>query len=296
MSDLETESKTNLVSAINKAAQSGLSDMVKQALLVCFDHVAWGNDNGQNYYDALESALYPQGDLEVISISATYTQSGNVYPDTGLESLKDDLVVTAHYDNSSTQILHKNFYSLSGTLTSGTSTITVTYDGKTTTFNVNVTTWDSYNYSISNGQIVKVTGSTIVMSNYQNDIQLDSADSKRRSFPTTRGVRPFLDRRNGYADLGYYPIPIPDDAIGAVVTITPATQYHGAAFYTYTNSGGYVKLEGLGLGWEQGSKNYVFANLSSEDIKFITVAGKYDSSGGTYSEEPSELTVEFYKE
>lgn len=73
------------------------------------------------------------------SITATYTQSGTVYDTDTLDSLKDDLVVTANYSDSSTQTVPAADYTLSGTLTAGTSTITVAYGGKTTTFNVTVT-------------------------------------------------------------------------------------------------------------------------------------------------------------
>ena len=72
------------------------------------------------------------------SISAVYTQGSTVvYPSTSLNSLKGNIVVTATYsDGSNTTITD---YALSGTLNVGTSTITVTYQGKTTTFTVNVT-------------------------------------------------------------------------------------------------------------------------------------------------------------
>lgn len=36
----------------------GISEEVKQALLACFANVAWKGDDGQDYYDALEDALY----------------------------------------------------------------------------------------------------------------------------------------------------------------------------------------------------------------------------------------------
>lgn len=71
------------------------------------------------------------------SISAVYTQSGTVYDTDSLDSLKDDLVVTAHYSDSTTQTVAN--YTLSGTLAVGTSTVTVAYGGKTTTFAVTVT-------------------------------------------------------------------------------------------------------------------------------------------------------------
>lgn len=70
------------------------------------------------------------------SISAAYSQSGTVTTSTNLNDLKPDLVVTATYSDGSTANITN--YSLSGTLTVGTSTITVTYEDKTTTFNVTV--------------------------------------------------------------------------------------------------------------------------------------------------------------
>ena len=112
-----------------------LSDEVKQTLLACFEKVAWIDENGQDYYDALQTAL--NRGAELLSISAVYTQSGTVYDNDSLDSLKTDLVVTAHYDDSSEETVLA--YTLSGTLEVGTSTITVSYGGKTTTFSVTVT-------------------------------------------------------------------------------------------------------------------------------------------------------------
>lgn len=118
-----------------KSGGSGLTDEAKQALLNCFAHVAWIDEYGQDYYDALEDALYPPSELT--RITCVYTQGGTVYDTDSLDSLKSDLVVTAHYDNDTTQTVTS--YTLSGTLEVGTSTITVSYDGKTTTFDVTVT-------------------------------------------------------------------------------------------------------------------------------------------------------------
>lgn len=192
---------------------SGLTDDVKTALLNCFAHVAWVDADGQDYYDALESAL-DSGDLSVSlmlsqvsssntattvgygesynttltastgytlntvtvnmggvdvtsttyssgtvsipsvtgnivitatavlaaqSITAVYTQSGTVYDTDTLDSLKPDLVVTANYSGGTSETIPASDYTLSGTLTVGTSTITVNYTGLTTTFNVTVT-------------------------------------------------------------------------------------------------------------------------------------------------------------
>lgn len=124
----------NIIMADNLAPGSNLSTDVKDALLACFAHVAWTDEHGQDYYDALEAALYPPADL--VSISAVYTQSGTVYNTDSLDTLKSDLVVTALYADTTTATITN--YTLSGTLTVGPSTITVSYGGKTTTFDVTV--------------------------------------------------------------------------------------------------------------------------------------------------------------
>lgn len=129
------EEVTDVKADLAELQGGGLSADIKEALLACFEQVAWVGDDGQDYYDALESALYPPVDL--VSISCVYTQSGTVYDTDSLDSLKTDLVVTAHYSDSSTGTVTN--YTLTGTLVAGTSTITVTYGGKTTTFTVTVT-------------------------------------------------------------------------------------------------------------------------------------------------------------
>lgn len=75
--------------------------------------------------------------VTVTSISASFNQGGNpVYTTDTLDSLRQYLTVTATYSNGSTATV--SLYTLSGTLAVGTSTITVTYESKTTTFNVTV--------------------------------------------------------------------------------------------------------------------------------------------------------------
>ena len=92
-------------------------------------------------------------------ISAVYTQSGTVYETDSLDSLKSDLVVTATYDDSTTETLASSAYTLSGTLTEGTSTITVSYGGKTTTFNVTVSVYDTSPSIDVTGKTLKSNGS-----------------------------------------------------------------------------------------------------------------------------------------
>lgn len=139
---------------------SGLTEDVKQAFLKAFNHVAWVDENGQDYVDELEAAFYPSSGL--VGIAALYTQSGPVYDTDSLDSLKSDLVVTATYANGDVRTVTD--YVLSGTLTEGTSTITVSFGGKTTTFTVTVTAGKSDMNGWTDG--VAYTDLTIIENQY----------------------------------------------------------------------------------------------------------------------------------
>lgn len=153
------------LASISGGGGDGLTEDIKQALLQIAEKVAYIDASGQTYYQALYDALYPPADL--VSISAVYTQSGTVYDTDSLDDLKDDLVVTATYDDSTTQTV--TAYTLSGSLTVGTSTITVAYGGMTDTFTVTVTAtpasaiydWDlTSSMTDSVGSVVATTNGT----------------------------------------------------------------------------------------------------------------------------------------
>ena len=112
----------------------------------------------------------------VSSISAVFTQgSAVIYPDDSLDTLKQYLVVTATYSDTSSATVPSTDYTLSGTLTAGTSTITATYGGKTDTFTVTVTQATQH-YAIVN-DLTNVQSSNPTVTVDEND-----------SFSTSLGV------------------------------------------------------------------------------------------------------------
>lgn len=112
--------------------KSGLSETAKQALIDCFRKTTWIDYNdGQECLEALEAALYPETGL--VSISAVFDSGQNIiYSDAVLDDLKAYLTVTALYNNGTSKRIRS--YMLSGTLIVGQNTITVLFEGKTTTF------------------------------------------------------------------------------------------------------------------------------------------------------------------
>ena len=274
--------------------QDSFTEEIKTALLNAFAHVAWSDADGQDYYDALHDALHP---ATLSSIDADYAQDRTIYDDDSLDVLKegDDLIVTALYDDGTSRVLEDSEYTLSGTLTAGTSAITVTYDGKTDTFNVTVTAWNPYLFSLENGQITKVTGSTSGnATGHEHELEYNNGlnATRRRSYPTLRkGVQPYRDVNDNWSDTPYYPIPVPADAIKVKISITPATQYHGESMYTYADGVGYTRQ--ADPGWKQGSFTHTF---TAGAYDYITVVSKYDSAGTSYPTEPTALVVEFLTE
>lgn len=160
----------NEVTDLKSAIMIGrLTPEIIAALLACFEKVAWIDNNGQDYYSSLYNALY-----NVNSISAVYTQTNTVYETDNLDVLKTDLVVTVFYPDGSSEIVPPSSYTLSGTLTVGTSLITVSYGGKTTTFNVTVTNLFSDLIFESN------TWSTFGAGEYTNYIKKTTASARAR--------------------------------------------------------------------------------------------------------------------
>lgn len=109
----------------------------KDTLLALLAKCAYVTNDAQEDYDRLVQAFSVKLDY----IVADYEQDRPIYDTDSLDAIKvgDDLIVTAYYDDGTHIELADSAYTLSGTLTAGTSTITVTYGGKTTTISVTVT-------------------------------------------------------------------------------------------------------------------------------------------------------------
>ena len=220
----------------------------------------------------------------ISSISATFIQGQNIIYDTAsLDDLRQYLTVTATYTGGATATV--TGYSLSGTLTAGTSTITVSYSGKTTTFNATITSYkERMSYVYSHGDLTKVNAAN----NYSNNqLKLDTSYSgRRRVFAIENGDKPYKDY-SSLQDTAYYPIPIPSTATSVTVAITPNTQYVGLATYTLSND---TYGQTADSGWGAGSKTMTF---TANSVQYLSINCKYNSSGTNYPTEPTELTITF---
>ena len=162
-----------------------LSEGIKAALMNVASHIGlWTDGDGQQYIQDLYDALYAETDI--VYIEAVFTQGTTViYDTTPLNDLKAYLTVTGYYNDGTSKEIRD--YSLSGTLTPGSSTITVTKGSKTTTFTVIVTAFWTYEWDYTkglpnnNGMEFDQNGSsnTVTMTNDGLLVQVENASEKR---------------------------------------------------------------------------------------------------------------------
>lgn len=100
----------------------------------------------------------------VTGLTAVFNQgTAVIYETDSLETLRQYLTVTASYSTGSSAVV--SGYTLSGTLTEGTSTITASFGGETATFSVTVTA-----LVIPNGSFTFDDGSSVTVHN--NHVQI----------------------------------------------------------------------------------------------------------------------------
>lgn len=253
----QTEDEIIRTAGVVEELECGLTDEVKTALLNCFAKVAWIDAHGQTYYDALEDALNNERTLS--SISAIFNQGSAVIYDTDqLYALKQYLTVTATYSDGTSRKVSN--YTLDGTLTAGTSTVTVAYNKKVTTFNVTVTHQEKTLESIS----ATFSSSAVITT----DNVLDD-------------LRPYLTVRATYSD-GSTNIVTNYTLSGSlnVGTNTITVTYSGkTATFTVNVTQAEKTLQSITAVFNQGSA-VIYTDSSLNDLKqYLTVTARY--SDGT---------------
>lgn len=244
----------------SRGDSAALSGDIKAALLTIAEKAGYSDTHGQDYYDALYAALYPPAEL--LSITASFAQgSHTVYDTDTLESLKPYLTVTGAYDDGTSRTITS--YTLSGTLTEGTSTITVTASGKTATFTVSVT----HRIPVVTGIHVDFNqGSAVVYSN-------QSLDSLRQYLTVT-----------AMYDTGAV-APTNDYTLSGTLTVGTSTITVTCNGYTdvfsVTVTEAVATLVSISAVFTQG-QNVVYDTDSLDTLKqYLVVTAHYDDNTGT---------------
>jgi len=289
--DIITAAKLNHME--DGIAASDLSESVKTALLQIAAKVAYIDDQGQEYYDALEEALYPEKTLT--SITAEYTQTSTVYATTSLDSLKSDLVVTANYDDASTATV--TTYTLSGTLSVGTSTITATYSGFTDTFEVTV----SAAPTVSSIAAVYTQSGTVYTTDTLDSLKADLVVTATYSDTTTATVPSADYTLSGTLTVGTSTVTVTYESKTTSFNVTVTEQGLVPAGYTQYD---YVKYTGVDRSSTTTAKQSIIATKTFSDLNVLKL--EFDISphtaktsaagilGGHAASTGNNYTVSFY--
>lgn len=284
---------TDEVSELNERLDNldpGLSDDAKTALLNCFAHVAWVDDHGQDYYDALEEALYAD---QYPMITVVYAPGTHVvYTDDTLDSLKPYLTVT-YYETSESagSTISSNDYSLLGTLSEGSNTISVLYQNLHASVSVNnvVDFYNIYEWSMSNGLLISHVGT--VHTNADKGMIIGEGANDRRTVGTIHGVLPYWGTiTDDWLDI--YPVPVPMNAKKATLTITPSKSLISRGFRAFVGT-----KYGSTVGWVTYLQGPLVIDLPErQEQYYMQLVTQYESGSSTYPEEIEEFTISFSDE
>lgn len=264
---------------------SGLSDEAKTALLNCFAHVAWTDEHGQDYYDALEASLYD----DYPKITATFNSGTNViYTDDSLDTLKQYLTVKYYESKSSTgETIPTTDYTLFGQLSEGDNTVGVEYDEYRATFIVNavdfynISTWDFANASELNmirNDFYAYSSYTVSSGVYRPSC--GDAGKTRTGFNVTKGKEGayLVDQNNSGAEIvpHIFLIPVPPTATTLTFTISPSTQYASMRSWIYNGNGSWTRESETG--WKQGTGTLT---RTAQANRYVSLNCKPASDGST---------------
>lgn len=161
LNNLDTDVKTDLVSAINEAATSGggtgMSAAFKRLFLDWLEEIPWINESptGQTWINRFSAILFPPP----TAIIASYDNTGIVLDVETVDALKRYLTVTALYEDGSREVVLNDDVEITGTITAGDQTFTATYQNLTATFTATITT--PTNEIFTTGIAKRETGGTI---------------------------------------------------------------------------------------------------------------------------------------
>ena|GEM_PF-4998563 len=238
-------------------------------------------------------AIPSGGDIGTIeSISALYHPGDHwVFNNDTLAEVKPYIIVIGHTTGGIDVVVSD--FTLSGTLQTGTSTLTVTASGLNCTVNVTGVA-DFYNNfhwfydEEGNGNMRR-----IMCGMYDSNIdgvraaffsQDDVNLTTRRGFAVSKGIKPAVHYQT-YIEHDFYPIPIPPTATKAIITLTPST-CQSSIYISKLDStvlAGYKRYI-QPLNWATGGGTMTFTASSG---LFIGGQVRVDSESSDFTTEPA---------
>lgn len=262
----------------NQLEEVGVPSTAKRLIITLFKKCAFISDNAGDDIDELESIF--SSSKTVLSITATMPQSYTVYEGESIEDLRNYLSVIANYDDGTSSNVFT--YTLSGTLTTGTSTITVSYRNVSTTVTVNVSI---LSISLTSNDIVRkyATSSLYTPSSsssyhyaYQNDKRCCYPYFDLEIIPGTYDIQ--IDCSYSTVHIGFQAhtqhcldLVAQNQNFTLGNPSSPTIDMWDSGWYTFTNNHAQITIPEYSL------------NQTGGEIKVVRLAFKQDEAGSTIS-------------
>jgi len=287
-----------LIDAVKKiSSSSGLSNEVKIALLTCFRHVAWDDDQYQVYYDALENALNrTDPDPGYPKIIASFNQDyRTIYTDDPINSLKNNIIVKKYENIDDTDGTIISDYTILGTLKEGNSIVNISSEGLNASLTIPCVL-PKYTYTFTANDLILYKGG---VQSWDPDgkvyVPFLEANNTRRGFITPNGTYPLRIKPGNTIVEGHYPIHIPSDATSVTISVSPNTMQvacNGWEMDFSEKRYRYISDSDSGFSTGGVSKAIPLSNKYS-GVRALGIILKFNSSGSTFTTEPTQCTVTF---
>lgn len=280
---------------------AGIPDAVKVSLLNLVRHVAYIDDQGQAYYDALYAALYGGSGIYPRLVAVYAPGSHVVYTDDALDTLKPYLTVK-RLENAQDSGTVVTDYTLSGTLVDGMSTVLVRKDGLATPVLVEAVDYNNIHEWSYPGNLVRlnraasrhtVSESTVVPS--YNDLSSPTRNvlAAERGLPGMDSVAYVTASGDIYqGPSGYYLIPVPVGCNTAVFTCDPSSYYGNLILWHYDGDNNWTRLRSND--YQLGPYTWNFSQyMTTGDTGYYMQIGIKFNSAGSAGEDIQGFTLTF---
>jgi hypothetical protein len=177
LSNPTQNSLARALDVVGKLNMLGVTTTAKDLIISLFRKCAYTSQDAENIIANLEAEF--EGDRVLMGITAELPTSYTFYDNQSLDDLRSIIIVTADYDDGST--VRVTTYTLQGNITAGTSVITVSYGGMSTTVEVNVT--HIIELTFSNSEFVKKCAADYRYNSVFNNMHYCLSSNTRCAYP-----------------------------------------------------------------------------------------------------------------
>lgn len=261
----------------------GLTSAIKNAILNCFRKVAWIDQNGQTYYNALSDALFAVTNITLNASSLLFNSIGSTQQLTAT-LVPSDSTAQVQWESSDTSVATVSSSGLVTSVADGNATITASVGEVSATCSVSVVevTVESLN------AVLNASGHTFYAGDDINDIKPYLTVTATYSDSTTATIPSGSYTLSGSLVAGENTITVSYEGVSTTVTVTAVASVLTSISAVYTQSGTVYDTDTL-----DSLKSDLVVTATYSDSSTATVPSADYTLSGTLTEGTSVITVTY---